>query len=154
MKVMGERLRKVYKLLDAWQSFIWFYIVGVALHEWGHAMAGWLLGAKTVVIFKPNLSGICMWLASTRDPLKLQLFGLAGGLAVFLMYMWALIFEQDKEDQAALCMYGFAQLCYAIGEMYAAVGALPWELANLNFAIGMLLGIMVWTLLRFTKLLK
>ena len=135
----------VKKALDYIQSLAFFYIISIALHEWGHVAAGWIFNVKMIVIYKPDLSGIAKWTTYPHSTLELAVIGVAGGMTVCILYMLALIFESDREDRLALCIIGMGHGFYAIGEVFAVLNIASWSLPSTLFVVGMAVGFLVWS---------
>lgn len=107
---------ELWKISDFWITFILYYAVGVALHEYWHANVAKILGYSATANFH-WFSGWINLSPYPINPFHIILIGIVGGGGVALFYMLIALFTEDWKTRMVLHIFAPLHGTYAICEV-------------------------------------
>jgi len=119
--VLAKEKKTWFELIDFIGTYLKESVENMFLHEIGHLIGAWLLGAS--MVYRSGEWNQTSWVSSSTKYQRVGV-GFSGGLFVFLwLTCWSWT-EEDDEDKLMIIFYAITQLIYGLLEGFICWS--PW----------------------------
>lgn len=147
----GSIRDRLWKVSDISITFILYYMMGIALHEYWHVNIARMRGYTVSSAYFNWFSGYALLKPYPANMLDIVLVGLFGGLGVALFYGLISLFTNDWETRLIQTLFIPWQIFYAIFEVFYL---LDYISINDLVAIPLVLGITIATIIFFWRRIR